>query len=239
MADRLPPVRTYYRSNISTDIITAQARVFAHLGIELIQSLDDDRTHAQWLDKTFGETEDLIIVCDVDAFPLNRPAFVAFIDRVRAGSVVGLEQVCNHLGRGDSYAGPMFLGCTPQAYAAIGWPSLAATGDVDVGQSLTHAAQENGLPVEMIAPQFAIQPKWPLGNRGVFGIGTFYGELDFFHLFESRRATSLTLFGEVADGVIRGEHDFGQYLATMALPAPKKKRKFGLFRKSPVRISSW
>jgi len=229
MAERLPPVRTYYRSNISTDIITAQARVFAHLGIELIQSLDDNLTHAKWLDKTFAETEDLIIVCDVDAFPLNRTAFVAFIDLVRAGSVVGLEQVCNHLGKSDSYAGPMFLGCTQQTYAATGRPSLAPTGDLDVGQSLTYAAQENGLPVEMIAPQFAIQPKWPLGNRGVFGIGTFYGELDFFHLFESRINTSLTLFKEVADGVIRGKHDFGRYLAALTPPAPKKKRKFGLF----------
>lgn len=229
MVETLPPVRTYYRSNISPDIITAQARVFAHLGIELIQSLNDDLTHAQWLDKTFDEREDLIIVCDVDAFPLNRPAFVAFIDRVRTGSVVGLEQVCNHLGRGDSYAGPMFLGCTPQAYAATGRPSLAATEDMDVGQSLTYAAQENGLPVEMIAPQFAIQPKWPLGNRGVFGIGTFYGELDFFHLFESRHATSLTLFKDVAEGVVQGEHDFGRYLAALAPAVPRKKRIFGLF----------
>lgn len=229
MAEKLPPVRTFYRSNISTDIITAQARVFEHLGIELIQTLDDSQTHAQWLDKTFGETEDLIVVCDVDAFPLNRPAFVAFVERIRAGSIVGLEQVCNHFGKNDSYAGPMFLGCTSEVYATIGQPSLADTEDMDVGQPLTHVAQENGLTVEMIAPRFAIQPKWPLGNRGIFGIGTFYGELDFFHLFESRHASSLTLFKEVADGVIRGEHDFGQYLAALRPTAPKKKRKFAIF----------
>lgn len=229
MKKRLPPVRTFYQSNISAAMLSAQARVFAHLDIELIQTLDDCLNHGEWMDKTFRETDELIVVCDIDAFPLNRLAFVTFIDRVMAGSVVGLEQVCNHLGRDESYAGPMFLGCTQQNYTAMGRPTLTNVGNADVGQALTNSAKENGIPIEMIAPRFAIQPKWPLANRGVFGIGTFYGDLDFFHLFEARHATSQALFEEVAEGVIRGKHDFGRYLAALGLTGRRKKRIFGLF----------
>src|SRR5690625_511999 len=167
----LPPVFTYYKSNIANDIVENQARVFNHLGIELIQCLEDDLTHSQWLDRIFTAGDDLVVVCDIDAFPLSRKAFIDFIERAKAGSVIGLEQVANHLGKGDAYAGPMFLGCTRDVFEAAGRPSLAANPEMDAGQPLTYAAWANGVPVEMIAPQFAIQPKWPLGDRGIFGIG--------------------------------------------------------------------
>lgn len=233
MAGDLPPVRTYYRDNISPELVEAQARVFEHLGIELIQCLEPDLSHSQWLDKTFTADRDMNIVCDIDAFPLSRRAFVEFVDRIKTGSVIGLEQVANHIGEGKAYAGPMFLGCTRQTYLAAGSPSLASNPTMDVGQPLTYAAEESGIPVEMIPPQFAMQPRWPLGDRGIFGVGTFYGQLDFFHLFESRVASSIELFSAVADGVQKGRHDFGKYLAIFIPPPPpakkKGKKRFGLF----------
>lgn len=229
MKENLPPVLTYYKSNIPTDIVSSQARVFEHLGIELVQCLEDSMTHPQWLNRVFSQDQDLTIVCDIDAFPLNRQAFVDFAEQARKGAVVGLEQVANHLGKGDPYAGPMFLACTKHTYAVAGRPSLSNTPDMDVAQSLTYAAQNAGISVEMIPPQFAIQPRWPLGDRGVFGTGTFYGKLDFFHLFTSRFANAVELFTEVADCTVKGRHDFGKYLEVLGRQERKKRRFLSLF----------
>jgi len=226
----LPPVYSFYRSNISPDIIESQAKVFKHLGIDLIQCLDDRVSHSDWLDRVFNEDRNLTVVCDIDAFPLSRVAYIRFIDRVRLGAVVGLEQVANHLNPSVTYAGPMFLGCLRQIYEDLGRPSLAHTDRMDVGQSLTFNAEKQGVAVEMIAPQFAILPKWPLADRGIFGIGTFYGSLDFFHLFESRKDSSIALFKAVSECVVGGKHDFARYLAEVAhAPVPKKRRKFWSF----------
>lgn len=226
----LPPVYSFYRSNISPDIIESQAKVFKHLGIDLIQCLDDRVTHSDWLDRVFNEGRDLTVVCDIDAFPLSRAAYIRFIERVQLGAVVGLEQVANHLDLSATYAGPMFLGCLGKIYQDLGRPSLAHTERMDVGQNLTIAAEKRGVTIEMIAPQFAILPKWPLADRGIFGIGTFYGSLDFFHLFESRKDSSIALFKAVSECVIGGKHDFARYLAEAGqAPTPKKRRKFWSF----------
>lgn len=228
--DHLPPVHTFYRSNISPDIVECQAKVFKHLGIELIQCLDDSMSHSDWLDWIFNTDRDLTVVCDIDAFPLSRAAYIRFVDRIRLGAVVGLEQVANHLDPCAAYAGPMFLGCLGQTYQDLGRPSLAPIDRMDVGQNLTSTAQKRGVAVEMIAPKFAILPKWPLADRGIFGIGTFYGSLDFFHLFESRSDSSVALFKAVSEGVVSGKHDFARYLAVAGQASlTRRRRRFWFF----------
>lgn len=228
----LPPVYTFYRSNISPDIVAGQAKVFAHLGIELIQCLDNSAGHSEWLDRVFSEPRDITVVCDIDAFPLTRDAYIRFLERIYTGAVVGLEQVANHLDPEASYAGPMFLGCMGKTWQELGRPSLSHTDRMDVGQNLTVCARSRGVAVGMIPPQFAIRPKWPLADRGIFGIGTFYGTLDFFHLFESRADSSIALFNAVSEGVVSGRHDFARYIAAVC-PAqtPGKRRGIWPFRK--------
>ena len=145
------------------------------------------------------------------------------------GTLVGLAQVANHKDPELIYAGPMFMGISREIYRKLGSPEMAHNKTEDVAQALTNLAIQNDIPVELIFPSFAIQPKWPLSQHGVFGVGTFYGDQDFFHLFESRRKSGVDLFVAVANGVVSGRHDFGQYLAIMD-EVPKKKRKFlGLF----------
>ncbi|MOA31352.1 hypothetical protein D3C78_1525040 [compost metagenome] len=74
-------------------------------------------------------------------------------------------------------------------------------------------AREAGIPVVMPAVSACLLPKWSLGNEGVFGIGTFYGKNDFFHLFESRKPAYEAIFHAVADDVLAGRPlNFRHYL---------------------------
>ena len=65
----------------------------------------------------------------------------------------------------------------------------------------------------MVRPTACVQPKWPLGHQGVFGIGTFYGDNEYFHLFESRLRKNQRIMSAVADDIVAGQGlDFGKYL---------------------------
>ncbi len=233
MSEDLPPVRSYYRSNISETLLSAQRSVFAHLGIALDQCFDEQATHAEWLDKVFEEAKasDIVVVADIDAFPLSRAAYEHLIDSARRGAIAGLAQVANHKNPNKIYAGPMFIAVRASTWKELGRPSMRRTEQTDVAQSLTEAAIAAGQPVDLIYPRFAIQPKWPLAGHGVFGIGTFYGELEFFHLFQSRLDASVRLLDAVARDTIRGSFDFGNYLEIMSeeLSPQNRRRRFRLF----------
>ncbi len=55
-----------------------------------------------------------------------------------------------------------------------------------------------------------------LSGKRVFGIATFYGEMEFFHLFQSRKKRNIRVFAEVCGDVIAGRRlDFGRYLLTL------------------------
>lgn len=221
-----PTVQTYYRDNIPSELVTAQARVFEHFGIPLTQCLDNTLSHSGWMERTLAEPQidDVVVIADIDAFPLSRDAFDNMVAAARQGTLVGLSQVANHKDPDRIYAGPMFMAMPADLFNSFGSPPLSRSDTRDVAQILTDMARERGTPVRLIPPRFAIEPKWPLADQGVFGVGTFYGEMDFFHLFQSRKRNSVALFCAVAEGTIAGRHDFRKYLETMT---PHKKL-FGL-----------
>lgn len=218
-----PDVHTFYKSNIDPILVAAQKRVFDHLGINLVQHLDDSLTHAQWLAKVLSQdAQDIVVVADIDAFPCSLEAFEKLVHEARHGKLVGLAQVANHKDPNNVYAGPMFMGIPQGFYTKSGQPDLEWTKTEDVAQILTEIARSTGVDVCLIYPKFAIRPKWALSDHGVFGVGTFYGEIEFFHLFEARKAASIRLFDAVSEGVVSGRHDFESYIK--ALDANPRKR---------------
>jgi len=110
----------------------------------------------------------------------------------------------------------MFFALKAKVFRSLGSPNLEKWKHGDVGQIITDLAHEKGISVKAIEPRFAIAPKWNFAGKGVFGVGTFYGELDFFHLFEARKQENLDLLKAVADGTIAGIHDFEKYIHTAA-----------------------
>lgn len=230
MAD-IPSTYTFYKSNVDPMIVEAQAAVFAHLEIPLVQQLDDTLDHSAWLTNTMRDDNlgELAVVADIDAFPLNRGGYLRLTDSAMKGSVSGLAQVANHKNPDHIYAAPMFMSVRRDIYKQVGAPDMARTKRSDVAQILTLCAEEKGVPISLIWPKFSISPRWSLAQYGVYGIGTFYGENEFFHLFEARRQQSKDLFLAVAEGVIRGRHDFDRYLEILDLVPPKRKKLLGLF----------
>lgn len=152
------------------------------------------------------------------------------IAKADTGAVVGLAQVAHHKDPTKVYAGPMFTAVQRSVYRRLGSPSMSKNKTADVGQVLTDLAREAGIEVSLIYPAFAMLPRWPLADHGVFGYGTFYGDKDFFHLFESRHPGMQELFSAVVEGVIAGRHDWLRYLEIMEQAPPRPKKKFlGLF----------
>jgi len=227
----LPTTYSFYQSNVDPALVEAQASVFAHLGIPLVQDLDDKTDHAGWLTRILRDDSlgDLAVIADIDAFPLNRAGYQRLVALARGGAVAGLAQVANHKNPDHIYAAPMFMAARRDVYKALGSPDMQRTVRSDVAQILTLLAEEAGTPVALIYPKFCVSPRWSLAQHGLYGIGTFYGDNEFFHLFEARRQQSRDLFLAVAEGVVTGRHDFDRYMAILDLVPPKRRKFLGLF----------
>lgn len=213
-----PMVHSLYWGNVDPTILAAQAAVFDHLGIPLTQDLRDGMQHGAWMDEVLGGAGDGVVVfCDIDAVPLDRSAFDRLVAVARAGGVAGLAQASNHLANPDMiYAGPMLLAVKRSVWRDLDAPSMAPTTGHDAGQLLSIRAEENGVPVEVVMPNSCLRPMWNLSGKRVFGIATFYGEMEFFHLFQSRKKRNIRVFAEVCGDVIAGRRlDFGRYLLTL------------------------
>lgn len=201
--------------NIPARILEKQKAVFAHLDISLQQHLENKVPHGRWMNELINQhhSDDIIVVCDIDAFPLNRRAYLQAVDCAQAGGLFGLTQFSNHKPGNKVYAGPMFMAFRKQLWETLGKPDLLSSKLHDAAEILTVLAQQHNRPVTMCPPTACLQPKWALSNQGVFGIGTFYGECDFFHLFESRKPAYDQLLTAVADDVIADRDlQFAHYL---------------------------
>ena len=223
-----PVVKSLYWKNVSQDLVAHQKAVFRKLGVPHEQCLHDKMNHAEWMEQEIAraDPDDILVFCDIDAFPITKKAYEKAVSVARGGKIFGLAQTANHLANPDKiYAGPMFLAFKKQTYLRLNTPSLRSSKEVDAAQNLTLAAEEHGVEVELAFPKDCLLPKWPLGNIGIFGIGTFYGDREFFHLFESRKPSNIELFKLVALDVVEGSgFKWEKYL--QAVTGTRKRRKF-------------
>ena len=148
------------------------------------------------------------------------------------GAIFGLSQFSNHKKTTHTYAGPMFMAFRKRVWEQLGRPDLKSSSAYDAAEGMSALAREQGVPLVLHKPTSTLISKFALGNEGVFGIGTFYGDNDFFHLFESREPAYEQLLVAVADDAIAQRPlQFAQYLeAAIALqqgtPLVKKKRRW-------------
>lgn len=216
MKTPLPVARSMFWNNIPRSLLEDQARVFEHLGIPLAQEPADKVAHGCWMDEAIAtaDDDDILVFVDIDAFPVTHEAYEKAIEQARQGRVFGLAQTANHLdNRLQPYAGPMFLAFRKRLWREVGEPGMTRSSGCDAGQALSIAALQNKVGVTMVRPTACVQPKWPLGHQGVFGIGTFYGDNEYFHLFESRLRKNQRIMSAVADDIVAGQGlDFGKYL---------------------------
>jgi hypothetical protein len=214
-----------FDDRIDPRIVAAQARVFAHFDIPLVQE-PLEGGHGGWLNGLAGrEADGVFCACDIDAFPLSRAAFDRAVTAASQGHIFGLAQVANQFDPTEIYAGPMFLMFERKVWHKLDRPYLSKRETSDPAQEVTRRARAQNVKVDLLFPSVVLRPQWPLADKGVFGLGTFYGDNEFFHLFQARRGGAADLVEAVADGAIRGKHDFARYLDIVrTLPEPEKGR---------------
>ncbi|MCT9811323.1 hypothetical protein N0K08_11800 [Acidovorax sp. Be4] len=212
---KIPTVHAMYWDNIPSSILSKQREVFAHLDIPLQQERADQQPHGLWMNEVLERLapEDIVVICDIDAFPLSHAAYLAAVQHAQEGALFGLAQFSNHKQGTQVYAGPMFMAFRKSMWMQLGSPTMRSSKVNDAAEIMSVLAREAGIPVVMPAVSACLLPKWSLGNEGVFGIGTFYGKNDFFHLFESRKPAYEAIFHAVADDVLADKPlNFRHYL---------------------------
>lgn len=214
--ETIPIVYSMHWDNIPDVIRHGQKAVFDALGIALIQENANKKSHGVWMNEVIDRhaSNSIIVFSDIDAFPVNAAAFERAVACAAAGGIFGLAQFSNHKKNTDIYAGPMFMAFRKSTWEQLGRPQLRSSPDNDAAEVMSVLARQKGVSLELVRPSSCLIPKWALAEHGVFGIGTFYGDCDFFHLFESRRPAYERLFeAVVADIVAQRKLNFREYLA--------------------------
>jgi len=178
---------SFYNSNISKEVVTAQKRVFDYFGykehLQVHTSLPHGRAIDQWLQNN-PWTE--VAIFDIDCIPLNR--FVlreSFRIIERGDTLYGVAQSANHLSN-ELYVGAPFICLNRDLWNDLNKPSFQETERDDVAGRLSRAAQRKGKIIAQLWPTHVEIEKWDLGNTGVkFGYGTTYQD-SVYHAFESR-----------------------------------------------------
>lgn len=221
-----------YWNNIPDEIKNGQKAVFDHLGIALIQENANKKSHGTWMNEVIErhDSDDILIFSDIDAFPIKKEAYLEAVKYAKDGFVFGLAQFSNHKSNEHIYAGPMFMAFRKGTWESLGSPQLERDKKYDAAEVLSALAREGGVGLKLVMPSSCLLPKWALAEYGVFGIGTFYGECEFFHLFESRRPAYEILFKSVvADVVADRKLNFRNYLEIAAgdenMPTAAKRPK--------------
>lgn len=208
-------VHSMYWKNIPDQIRQGQRAVFDYLNIPLIQECADKVSHGVWMNQVIERyaSDEVIVFCDIDAFPLNLAAYEKAVWMASQGAVYGLAQYSNHHQNMEIYAGPMFMAFQKSTWEKLGCPELKSNDLQDAGEVLSMRARQQGVELQLEMPTSCLIPKWSLAHHGVFGIGTFYGACDFFHLFESRLPAYGRLFEQVVSDTLSGKKlDFNKYL---------------------------
>lgn len=234
-AGPLPPrplqleIYSIYAHNIATELVEAQAAVFRHLGLPLIQvpfggDERDDRVlhrgHGEAIQTLARQSQaDLLILFDIDCIPLHRHVLEhCYLPVMQAGGLVGPAQRANHLNR-LIYAAPSAIGFSRELYRRVGQPELTPSKRFDVGGSLTWACARRGVPVVKLPPLSCEVPKWPLDDdkRLSYGHGTTYvGGI--YHAFEIRLGSTQERFLRKCHEVLRGPGSSGGLEVVGALP---------------------
>ncbi len=198
-------------NNIDPAVVAGQRRVFEKLGYDVAQIDATGTAHGAWIDSVLAAAQpgDVLLLVDIDAFPLNRAIVEQAFAAAEAGRIFGVAQTANHLPDRDFiYAGPAFLCLSRRSWEAIGRPSATVDALNDVGMRIGREAVAHGVTMDLLYPNFVAIPRWRLGGKGVTGYGTFYGEGGVFHLFEARRTNRAGLrqiFDYVVEQVVAGE----------------------------------
>ena len=192
--------------NVDDRVIEAQKSVLDHFKIEYTLHRENV-DHGQWMNEILISSDDTVVgFLDVDCVPMNSKIVGAartYCEKNK--SFIGIAQVSNHIPPASHiYAAPAFYFICRQAWLDLDKPTFAATPDSDVAENVSYAAEAKGLPYRALYPVKCVEPRWRLGNYGMYGIGTeFIGGI--YHLYQSRMAENIRMFERVCEEIVANE----------------------------------
>ena len=180
---------SFYMHNIPDSVVMAQRRLLkrfapANVTIKQIrtrQSHADALTH--FVEKTPYRT---LVILDIDCVPTTAAALGGLISKAESGALVGSAQRSNHIQNNNHiYVAPSCMAFSAATYGALQPVSFKTTPRADVGEELSYAAEEKGLPIELSWPISSEDYIWDLVDSKKYGHGTAYDN-GFWHAFQIR-----------------------------------------------------
>ena len=95
-------------------------------------------------------SDDIVIFCDIDAFPLKRSAYDLAVAHAEQGAIFGLSQFSNHKTTTETYAGPMFMAFRKSVWEQLGRPDMKSSSAWDAAEGMSVLAREKGVPFEVV-----------------------------------------------------------------------------------------
>ena len=185
---------------------------------------------------------DMILFLDIDCIPLCEEANDYFLAEAAKGKIVGNIQRSNHIQNSQHlFAAPSALALSVDTYRTIGKPSAVETSRGDVGEEYTFAAEEKGIPIELILPsRYENSPFeckcWPLKvGMPTYGLGTTFthreiGDL-FWHNFQITRPGQQDNFQRKCASILKEQFNPHRHPFYYFIPNPN-----GPISESPILV---
>lgn len=207
---------SFFMNNIHTDTITWHDKVvkkYNRSGVDHLR-IQTNGTHGASMDYIWASNKelkyDVIMFLDIDCIPLHPDALDYFLLKASEGKLIGNAQRSNHIENNQHvFAAPNAVAMSADTYEKIGRPSAEPNYRGDVGEEYTFAAEEHGVPVEIVLPlkfdraprrmvwETDQSPHWALADgMPVYGLGTTFGDTRelFWHSFQIFHAGHQEIF---------------------------------------------
>lgn len=191
--------------------------VTSHFGLK-VNYHEEKINHGVWIDRVLKTSDaDVVGFFDIDCIPLQKSSTLNLIKFVAKNkSIAGAAQASNHIPpMTHVYVAPCAFFIWRKLWVELGEPSFSETTKSDVGENVNYIAEANGVRMQALYPtKFESEPEegvWRLNNYGFFGIGTVFGDDQFYHLYQSRMDNNIELFAKRCNEVINGTFDSSSF----------------------------
>ena len=118
-----------YWDNIPSVILQKQREVFAALDVPLQQEPAHRIPHGTWMNGVVErmDSDDIVIFCDIDAFPLKRSAYDLAVAHAERGAIFCHAPFSKHKKNKPTYAGPLFMECLKRVREHMGRQDLQSS----------------------------------------------------------------------------------------------------------------
>ena len=165
---------------------------------------------------------DVILILDIDCIPLQDLSIDYYLKQAADGRLIGNVQRSGHIENNQHvFAAPSAVAISTATYDKIGRPSAFPTPRSDVGEEYTWAAEQHGIPVDLLMPSRYDRPVnrfdwekdrdpfWKLADgMPNYGLGTTFSHPElgdmFWHSFQIFHPGNQEKFQRKCEEVLNG-----------------------------------